>query len=261
MKKLWLIITVIFPFVFVSVLTAQNVSPQFSELKGMEDAQGNTHLLYRIYSHQHSNDFDSGRNDIFNLVPGTSIDTIYLHDGYTCGPYMGWGTTIFDFDYWENDLSKYIISGDFVTCFEPSPFISRFDSGNVYTDWSNFTNDIYISKQNDSLLFGLPNLISYDGGFTWDTLQLEYAPISIADFDDNVYFAIDYAYLASSIYKSTNSGNSFYLVDTAGTNWNTKFYYDVDNNHVYRTFFSDLLEFTLKGSSNQGDVYKRQSKY
>ena len=60
-------------FVFVDVLNAQNVSPQFSELKGMEDDQGNTHLLYRIYSYQHGLGYESGRNDIYNLVPGTTI--------------------------------------------------------------------------------------------------------------------------------------------------------------------------------------------
>jgi len=45
----YFIVVALFLF-FQITLSAQNVSPQFSELKGMEDAQGNTHLLYRIYS-------------------------------------------------------------------------------------------------------------------------------------------------------------------------------------------------------------------
>jgi len=261
MKKLGFFFIVSLSLVFISVLTAQNVSPQFSELKGMEDAQGNTHLLYRIYSYQYGSGYESGRNDIYNLVPGTTIDTIYFDDGYTCGPYMGWGETVIDYDFWDDDLTKFIYAGDYVTCFEPSPFISRFDSALVYNDWLNYTQDIFISKQNDSLVFGLPNLISYDGGFTWDTLQLEHQPISIADYDDKTYFSNEYLSYTSSIYKSTDGGNSFALVDTGGSNWDPKFFYDVDGNHIYRTHTIDYLNRSLKGSANQGNAFTWQTLY
>ena len=93
-----------------TTLTAQNVSPQFSELKGMEDAQGNTHLLYRIHSSQSNGPNIFCSNDIFNLVPGILMDTIFLIDGYTCTIYMGWGATVIDYDVWDNDLSQNIFS-------------------------------------------------------------------------------------------------------------------------------------------------------
>jgi len=259
MKKLRFIVFI--SFVFVNVLTAQNVSPQFFELKGMEDDQGNTHLLYRIYSYQHGLGYESGRNDIYNLVPGTTIDTIYFDDGYSCGPYMGWGETVIDYDFWDDDLTKFIYAGDYVTCFEPGPFISRFDSVLVYNDWLNYTQDIFISKQNDSLVFGLPNLISYDGGFTWDTLQLEHQPISIAAYDDKTYFSNEYLSYTSSIYKSTDGGNSFALVDTGGSNWDPKFFYDVDGNHIYRTHTINYPNRSLKGSANQGNAFTWQTLY
>jgi uncharacterized delta-60 repeat protein len=41
MKKLWFFFVVIFSFVFVTVLTAQNVSPYFSMVKGMENTREN----------------------------------------------------------------------------------------------------------------------------------------------------------------------------------------------------------------------------
>jgi hypothetical protein len=261
MKKLWLIITVIFPFVFVSVLTAQNISPQFSEIKGMEDIQGNTHLLYRIYSHQSGPGYESGSNDIYNLVTGTTIDTIYFYDGYTCSPFMGWGETVIDYDFWDNDLTKFIYAGDHVTCFEPGPFISRFDSAFVYNDWLTYTQEIFISKQNDSLVFALPNLISNDGGFNWDTLQLEHQPISIAEYDDKTYFSNEYLSYTSAIYKSTDGGNSYALVDTGGSNWDPKFFYDVDGNHIYRTHTIDYPNRSLKGSANQGNAFTWQTLY
>ena len=89
MKKFRFLFTLIFLLVLYAVVSAQNVSPQFSELRGMEDAQGNTHLLYRIHSYQHGPNYESGTNDIYNLIPGTLTDTIFLYDGYTCGPYLG----------------------------------------------------------------------------------------------------------------------------------------------------------------------------
>ena len=76
MKRFGLLFVVVLSLTFSFQLSAQNVSPHFSELKGMEDAQDNTHLLYRIYSHQSGTGYESGTNDIYNLVPGTSIDTI-----------------------------------------------------------------------------------------------------------------------------------------------------------------------------------------
>ena len=43
-----------------------NISPQFSELKGMEDQLGNTHLFYRIYE-EFSNQYDfSMDNNIYH---------------------------------------------------------------------------------------------------------------------------------------------------------------------------------------------------
>ena len=256
MKKFRFLFTVVLSLLLHTALSAQNISPQFSELMGMEDAQGNTHLLYRIRSYESSFNYVSAKNDIYNLVPGTALDTIIFHDGYTCGPYMGWGTIILDYDYWNSDLSKFIVSGDFVTCFEPAPFISRFDSSNVYSDWTNYTYDLFISKQNDSLVFGLPNLISYDGGFTWDTLELDHELVSVAPFNDAVYFAFEYeAPYRHSIYKSIDNGITFTLVDTGDIGWDPKFYYDIDDNHIYRTQTLDYPTKILKISPSQGNAF------
>ncbi len=262
MKKFGLLFVVVLSLTFSSQLSAQNVSPHFSELKGMQDTQGNTHLLYRIYSYQQGLNYQSGSNSIYDLVPGASIDTIYFYDHFSCGPYMDYGISILDYDYWDNDLTKYIISGNFVTCLEPAPFISRFDSVNLYLDWFDFTGDIYISKQNDSLVFGLPNLISYDGGFNWDTIPPGHQIVSVAEYDDQTYFCIDAPIGYSAvIFKSTDAGNTYTMVDTGGTDWGPKFYYDSDVNHIYRTFVSNYPTRLLKGSSDQGNAFTWQTLY
>ena len=262
MENIRFLIAVIILCSFQSFVYAQNLSPHFSELKGMEDNQGNTHLLYRIYTYQQGPDFQAGTKNIYNLVPGTSIDTIYFYDYFSCGPFIDYGINILDYDYWDNDLTKFIISGDYVNCFEPSPFISRFDSANVYLDMFNVTWDIIISKQNDSLIFGLPNLISYDGGFNWDTLQLDYDLLSVSEFDDQTYFAIGYSnYNSSVLYKSTDAGYTFSIVDTGASDWSSKFYYDSNGSQIYRTTINQFPNRSLKGSSNQGNAFTWQTLY
>ena len=46
MKKFGLLFVVVLSLTFSIQISAQNVSPQFSELKGMEDNQGNTPVSY-----------------------------------------------------------------------------------------------------------------------------------------------------------------------------------------------------------------------
>ncbi len=262
MKKLGLFFALVFSLLLYSEISAQNVSPQFSELKGMEDAQGNTHLLYRIHSYQHGPNYESGTNNIYNFVPETSIDTIFLYDGYTCSIYMGWGSTVSSYDIWDNDLSKYIFAGELVNCFEPYFIISRFDSNFVYGDMFNAVQKIIISKQNDSLVFALPDLISYDGGFVWDTLQLDHQLVSVSPIDDKVFFSIDFTTSnISAIFRSTDSGNSFTLVDTGGNDWFPKFYYDIDGNHIYREHSTGYPNRSLKASANQGNAFTWQNIY
>jgi hypothetical protein len=262
MEKIRFLIAVIILCSFRSVVYAQNVSPHFSEIRGMEDNQGNTHLLYRIYTYQQGPDFQAGTNNIYNLVPGTSIDTIYFYDYFSCGPFIDYGITILDYDYWDNDLTKFIISGNYVTCLEPAPFISRFDSVTVYLDWSDYADDIFISKQNDSLVFGLPNLISYNGGFNWDTLNLDYHAISVSPINDSIMFAVNFSYPPNSnLYKSIDRGNIYNVVDTGGYNWQSKFYYDIDGSHIYRTNRLGYTNCSLKRSSNQGNAFTWQTLY
>ena len=262
MKTLRFLFTVILLLVLHAELSAQNVSPQFSELKGIEDAQGNTHLLYRIHSSQYKSISESYSNDIYNLIPGTTTDTIFLYDGYACSIYMGWGSTISTYDIWNNDLSKYIFAGDLVNCFEPYFVISRFDSNFVYGDMFTDVWRIIISNQDDSLVFALPNLISTNGGFVWDTLQLDHQLVSVSPIDDRVFFSTDFTTSnISVIFKSSDSGNTFTLVDTGGNDWFPNFYYDIDGNHIYREHSTGYPNRSLKVSANQGNAFSWQSIY
>ena len=58
-----------------------NISPQFSELKGMEDQLGNTHLFYRIYnSLLKIHLFTHWSNHIYHLDLNSRTDTLFLRD-------------------------------------------------------------------------------------------------------------------------------------------------------------------------------------
>lgn len=246
-----------------SIIVAQNVSSQFSELKGMEDAQGNTHLLYTVYSHQFSPYYESGRDDIFNFIPGTLIDTIFLYSGFYCHNWTGgWVLSVGSYDFWKNDLSKYIYTGYVGSCLDGNIHISRFDSQFVYESMFSVIEKIIISKQNDSIIFALPNLVSKNGGIIWDTLQLDHQLVSVSLIDDKVFFSNGSTTSdVPALFKSTDSGNTFTLVDTGGTDWSHDFYYDVDANHIYRTYSTGYPNRSLKVSANQGDAFTWQIIY
>jgi hypothetical protein len=256
----YLIVVSLFLF-FQTILSAQNVSPQFSELKGMEDAEGNTHLLYRIHSSQSNGPNISGSNDIYNFKPESFEDVLFLEDGFWCNLIGGGGIIVSSYDIWNSDVNKYIYTGELVNCFEPYFYISRFDTNQVYGDGFTHINNIYISKQNDSLVFALPNIISTDGGFNWDTLQIAHQLISVSPFDNAVYFSIDYTTSnLSALFKSTDSGINFSMVDT-GSYYYENIYYDSDGNHFYCSMSYGNPNYVLKMSPNQGNAFTWQNIY
>jgi len=60
---------VVFLLIFFSLnnFSQTNISPQFSELMGMEDQQGNTHLFYRIQTSFENPLLNHLNNHIYNL--------------------------------------------------------------------------------------------------------------------------------------------------------------------------------------------------
>ncbi|MBT8382369.1 MAG: hypothetical protein KJO59_08420, partial [Ignavibacteria bacterium] len=56
------------------------VSPRFSELKGIEDQQGNTHLFYRIYSVEPVFLGAITDNSVYHFDLSNNSDTLYFKD-------------------------------------------------------------------------------------------------------------------------------------------------------------------------------------
>jgi hypothetical protein len=75
MKK-WVVL--IIACLFTNILSQTNISPQFSELKGMEDQLGNTHLFYRIYRFDSFGYTFQQLGEAFGLELGKQNDSLII---------------------------------------------------------------------------------------------------------------------------------------------------------------------------------------
>src|ERR1035437_4466849 len=105
-------------FLFLLILTSfasygQNVYPHFCELNGMEDYNGNTNLLYRIYSYwADSNNNSNTQNNIYLLNISSKIDSLFQIDNANYSYYTGdYSRTVTDYKFWDKDPRKFIVCG------------------------------------------------------------------------------------------------------------------------------------------------------
>ncbi|MGE5812401.1 MAG: hypothetical protein ACM339_12920, partial [Ignavibacteria bacterium] len=117
-------------FLFTSV-NAQQKYYTFSELRGMEDQSGNSHLFYRL--------FNSGpyltSNSIYHLDVEKNYDTLFLEEELSITSFVD-DIRIFYYDFWNNDPDKFIytyITGslakkNLVKIQSPTTIIQRYDS-------------------------------------------------------------------------------------------------------------------------------------
>jgi len=143
---------ILFVCLFTNNFSQTNISPQFSELKGIEDQLGNTHLFYRIYEYFSNQYGFSQDNSIYHFIPATTIDSLFLSDYIYSSPVMEAGRFVYDYDFWGENFNEYIFCGVIGFGPEPIAFIERFDGNTNYYQWGE-VNDIDISEQNDSLIY------------------------------------------------------------------------------------------------------------
>jgi hypothetical protein len=255
-------------FLFICCLTNNfsqtNVSPQFSELKGMEDQLGNTHLFYRVYTSYTNDPFYIMTNDIYHFDLTTFSDSLFLEEYSHSDPVMSYFRLVKDYTFWNDDFAKFIFCGS-MGSWEPGPYIKRFDT--PYNEL-NFicceVNQVDISSFDDSLIYAggyLYNVAqsnsirSHDGGFTWETVNDTLVFLSLNPYDDNLMF---FENLSGYIYRSIDATNSFHLVDVMNeSGFSDSFLYDTDQLHIYRIY----SEKTLRASPNKGEAFSWQTKY
>ena len=142
--------TVLFiTLLFLSDISAQQYYYTFSELKGMEDGNNDTHLFYRTYTlkeagYPFSNYYE---NSIHHFDIQNNVDTLFLWDGQD---YSYNTTRILDLKFWDNNPSKYIYCG-FHAVLDPTAFIQRYDeSASSFYGLGTVEN---LEIQNDSIMF------------------------------------------------------------------------------------------------------------
>jgi hypothetical protein len=208
-------LSVLLFFLFISI-NAQEKYYTFSELKGMEDQSGNTHLFYRLYTFLEG-EFPIGdyyQNSIYHFDLANNEDTLFLYDGRIYEDIIN----ISDLEFWDSDPTKYIYCGAIISG-DAGSFIRRFDQPNPTFDYLGEAYGIELGKQNNSLVVAsAPYLIrSTDGGFSWENFidadSLSYLKIvSISTFDDNVMF---FSYTDGNLLRTTDGGTTINIIDTA----------------------------------------------
>jgi len=249
---------------FVLIISASNLFPQTTEslfeLKGLEDSAGNTHLFYR-YGY-YDNPWSCWQKNIYHLDIANNLDTLFILD-YGIDP-IGEGCQgdfIYDYEFFNNDPSKYIYGG-YNLYFDPAPILRRYD-GEISLPVSTFggITEIEISEQNDSLVYVSLNsllLKSTDGGYNFtfneDSLAfIDDALISLSHNNDNQIYGID----QDKLVRSENEGQNYIIVDNDfhwGSNFNKELYYDADGQHIYGVSTS-LNESALLISNGNGDPF------
>lgn len=232
-----------------------SISPQFSELNGMEDQFGNTHLFYRIYTSGYGTMGNYYSNSIYRLNPVSGDDNFFLGDGGFADQF----DQVNDYEFWENDFNRYIYAGTHIYL-EPFPEVYRYDQMNpIFSPqmWG-VSRNLELSKQDTNIIIvSVDNGFNYrstDWGNNWDSISLGYEILSLSPFNHNIFFAAQ----GLNLLKSTNGGSSFFTVDT-GKIYSPNFIYDTNGLHIYA--LNSRFGNHLVVSNNKGEAFSWQTKY
>jgi Secretion system C-terminal sorting domain len=243
----------------------------FSELRGMRDFSGISHLFYRLYYYEGNYTYYSYSNNIYDLNLSNDSSKILLNDSGGESPYMSFAHPIKDYAFWNNDPDKFIYGGS-IYGMESFAFLKRYDNAEInmpgnFLDYGTYK--IQISGQEDSLLYAaLPGLYkSTDGGINWEIVDssLSKLLLSISPFNDQVVFALDQnGYLV----KSKNGGVTFNLVDTLRSYYYSdvnKMVFDSDTVRMYKVslIFENFSfgDYVFSVSSDGGDSWQKKNAF
>ncbi len=242
MKTAVLIITLILTF----NLIAQHTDYVFTELKGLEDKEGNTWLVYK--KNWAGADFDQllCLYDVNN-----DRDTVIGHAYYWQLPGGELAVYIYDYDFWKNEPLKYVYCG--MTIYPDNHgYVALYEEGG-----RGFMSPVYnveVSHQNGDLIYAFDGRLvkSTDCGLTWDEMfTVAYFPmVSLNKYDDKILYGVNQD---GHLIKSLDSGITSIVIDSTFM-WsldNTGFYYVHDQQNIYALINGKKL----MRSSNNGETW------
>ena len=251
-------------FVFLLTFTVlhSQTDTTITQLRGMEDNQGVTHLIYQINYRHLGIDLDYIRSDYYILNTSTNETKLLFNDYSNITNTEDPFSEIFSehikcFSFFGNDPNKFIYANN-VMFTDPGCEIVRYDQGQVYSNTNNIQ-ALQISREDSNKVFAVQeNMLikSNDAGYTWTdwsdttTTQLNFQFLSFCPYNDSVMFGLNNE---QHLVKSTDAGNSFYQVSDDYWYSNTKFFFDKDKVHIYTILEGNFFSSDNNGENNSWD--------
>jgi|WetSurSiteA1Bulk_404760.scaffolds.fasta_scaffold04367_1 hypothetical protein len=223
-----------FSIIFLLLLNTFSFSqsfPHITELRGLEDSLGNTHLFYRYISPY------SGcwSRNIFHYDLQNSLDTLFIPDfGYEVIPEWGCeGDFVNDYEFFNNNPAKYIYCG-YHLWIDPIALLRRYD-GDIQIETFALS-ELEISKLNESLVYASADqgfFKSTDGGYNFEfndsSALIDASIISISHNNDSQIYGID----DNKLVRTEDDGLNYIIVDNSYWVNNSELFYDGDGDHIY----------------------------
>jgi hypothetical protein len=260
MKKLILL----FLLAITKTLFCLNSDTTISELRGMEDLNGNTHLFYRLYSTTGNTIPGGYTNNIYHLDISNSTDSLFINSSVWEDSVILTENIVKDVEFWHNDPSEFIYTGLWWLDYEGGKYIKKYNKGLIKETnyYSGMGLNIEISKQNDSLLYSDGLYKSTDGGSNWLKLALpDYYLISVSPYNDNEIYVLDNNY---RLKKTNDACRSFAVVDSfqnISELPTLNFLYDKDSVHIFsvETINGSYKLIVSNGKGEAGSWFNKYS--
>ena len=229
------------------LLVGSSFSQSFLSLDGIETPGGETILLYHYGSPNYSQYTPVFKYNVTSGYEEQIMNAFFVNGSNT--------RSVQDFEFFPGDTSNFINCG-FGVMADDYGFVAYNDSA-VFGFQSHFLY-VDISKQDPSRTYAGDGMLnrSFDGGLTYpEDSVLNFHMISVSDFNDNEIFGIDQQ---NRLIKSFDGGRSSIIVDDTPVyeNYylNPEFFYDPDQDHIYRINFSND-SYNLYVSAGNGNSY------
>ena len=219
---------------------------------GIEDVSGTTKLIYMniMTDGPHGNLMEYRvDSEIYLFDPDLIKDTIIYQEVLWSVGSVFLTTSLNDYKFWGNDCTKCIRA---MWSYSAAEKIKRFDEAATNFSPSFIPKRIFISGQNDSLLFASDDnnsAVSLDGGRNWQMDSLiSGGLVQLDPHNDSVMFFRS----SNSLYKTSNRGLTFAKVDSLGTL--CAFLISKDGRNLFRveSVYSSRFYSILKVSSEAG---------
>lgn len=259
------IYTILLLTILYSILYSQTIHKTdtlITQLTGIEDAQGNTHLFYQI---QQKNFYENSDTiflhyyhfDVVNKSEHKQFNS-FIANNYNISE-SDYKKLIVDFSFLNNDLQKSIVLYNSFSK-DTSAVIIQFNNKKYEIDKGNAK---FLQVINDTIWVNIDNKIYFSGdyGTNWELLPYQtdnFLPLSISPFNANILFCCK----DGRLYKTINGGKSFELVHDDDY-WydNSKLFYDKDKRHIYAMTVNyghkDLLISDNNGEVNSWSAVKK----